>query len=242
MLGLEVNTAKGPEIRLAVLTGKLQQQESAAAKLLLKHLPGSRQVTQQPVQKPQGDVSLDWPYELSQAQLGYVVNAPSPTDENYIAWRALQYILAHDYEGRLGKQAISNSGLAYFIDSQYHSDGQGAWVSLSAGVDPGKLAALELMFREQISGLALHPPTEAEVAEAKQHLIGRLASARQSNVELAAGVAEQWLWYGQLLSKEAQIASINRLDRQQVVAAIPGFSEGAYAIIRPGKASGNVTD
>lgn len=242
MLGLEADVAMEPEIRLAVLTGKLQQQESDGVKLLLNHLSGSRQVTQQPVHKPQADVSLDWPYELSQAQLGYVVNAPLPTDEGYIAWRALQYILAHDYEGRLGKQAISNSGLAYYIDSQYRSDGQRAWVSLSAGVDPGKLAALELMFREQITGLTLHPPTEAEVAEAKQHLMGRLATARQSNTELAAGLTEQWLWYGQLLSKEEQIARINKLDRQHVLAAIPAFSQGAFAIIKADKSGANVTD
>jgi hypothetical protein len=242
MLAVETGDAATPAIRLAVLVGKLEPTELDGVKLLLSQMPGPSQVTRPPLQKPQSDASLDWPDELAQAQLGYVVNAPLPTAPDYFAWRVLQYILAHDYEGRLGKQAISNSGLAYYIDSQYRSDGQRGWISLGVGVDPAKLAALDTLFREQLTGLSSSPPTQKEVDEAKQHLVGRLATARQSNSELATGLAEQWIWYGSLLSKEEQIARINKLDRQQVLAIIPAFSQGAYAAIRPGKANGNVTD
>ncbi len=242
MLAVKPATATVPAIRLAVFTGKIEESQLALAKIRLDKLDTQAILQPQSLRNPAEDVSLDWPYELAQAQLGYVVNAPLPSDQAYIAWRALQYILAHDYEGRLGKQAISNSGLAYYIDSQYRSDGQLAWISLGTGVDPGKLPALEQMFRQQITGLTSNPPTAAEVAEAKQHLMGRLVTARQSNVELATGLAEQWLWYGRLLNKEEQIARIKQLDRQQVLAAIPGFSKGKFAVIQPGKASGNVTD
>lgn len=242
MLGIQSTPEKAAEIRLAVLTGKLEAPEIARAKARLKGLRAAPMVPHQPVQNPADDRRLNWPYPLAQAQLGYVVKAPLATSADYLAWRALQYILAHDYEGRLGKRAISNSGLAYYIDSQYRSDGQRAWISLSAGVDPDKSAALELLFREQIADLELHPPSTEEVAEARDHLLGRLATQRQSNVELAAGLTEQWLWYGRLLSHGEQIEKIKGLKRQQVLSAIPAFSRGAFAVIRFGKDDGNVTD
>ena len=48
---------------------------------------------------------------IAQSQLGYVVAAPGPAEPNYLAWQLLQYIVAHGYEGRLGKEAISRRGL-----------------------------------------------------------------------------------------------------------------------------------
>lgn len=243
MLDIQSTTAAtAAEVRLAVLIGRLEGQEIVQAKTRLNGLPAAPNVQHPPVNNPTDDRRLNWPYPLAQAQLGYVVKAPLATSADYLAWRALQYILAHDYEGRLGKQAISNSGLAYYIDSQYRSDGQRAWISLSAGVDPDKTAALEQLFREQIAALALHPPSPEEVAEARTHLLGRLATQRQSNVELAGGLVEQWLWYGRLLSQQEQIEEIKGLKRQRVLSAIPAFSRGAYAVIQSGKVDGNVTD
>src|SRR5690606_21248297 len=83
------------------------------------------------------EVHLERP--VAQAQLGYIVAALGPGNEASWAHRILLYILSHDYEGRLGKEAISNRGLAYYIDSRYRSDGAGAWITLAVGVDPGKL-------------------------------------------------------------------------------------------------------
>src|SRR5690606_29958082 len=60
---------------------------------------------------------------VAQAQLGYIVRAPGPAERAALAWRLLLYVVSHGYEGRLGKEAISNRGLAYYIDSRYRSDG-----------------------------------------------------------------------------------------------------------------------
>ena len=62
----------------------------------------------------------------------------------------------------------SKRGLVYYVDGQYRSDGERAFVSLSIGVDPKKLEAMEALLREQIALLVTQPPDEAEVAEAKQ--------------------------------------------------------------------------
>src|SRR5690606_32696504 len=80
---------------------------------------------------------------VAQAQLGYIVRAPGPAERVALAWRLLLYVVSHGYEGRLGKEAISNRGLAYYIDSRYRSDGVNGWVTLAVGVDPEKLQPLE---------------------------------------------------------------------------------------------------
>ena len=151
--------------------------------------------------------------------------------DEFMAWRALLYIISHDYAGRLGEAAISRRGLAYFIDSQYRSDGQQAWVSITTGVDPRKLEDLEALYREQLVLLHTSPPTADEVAGAKSHFAGRLASANQSNEEISAALATQWLWFGQLDAPQQMLARIDALTQAQVLAAVATFTSGKLVIV-----------
>ena len=105
-------------------------------------------------------VRMDHP--IAQAQLGYVVMAPEPSARDALAWRLLLYVLTHGYEGRLGMEAISKRGLLYYIDGQYRSDGENAFVSLTMGVDPAKLAPMEALLREQLTLLHTNPPSDAD--------------------------------------------------------------------------------
>src|SRR5690606_24555767 len=160
------------------------------------------------------EVHLERP--VAQAQLGYIVAVPGPGNEASWAHRILLYILSHDYEGRLGKEAISNRGLAYYIDSRYRSDGAGAWITLAVGVDPGKLPDLNDLLQAELARLEKESPSQAEIEEAKRHFIGRALSGSQSNAELSSTLAEQWLWYGELLSAEDLELRLQRIDRAAV--------------------------
>lgn len=242
MLGLQGSAPSQPGIHAVVLSGQIRPDQLQRVRKRLDPILAATVNPQPPLHTQLDDLVLQWPAPLAQAQLAYVVPAPPPQSPDYLAWRALQYIIAHDYEGRLGKEAVSNRGLAYFIDSQYRSDGQRAWISLSAGVNPALQDQLEELFRQQISGLQKRPPSAAEVNEARSHLAGRLLTARQSNVELAEGLAQQWLWFGRLASQQEQLAALEKLDEEQVLKAVPAFVEGAFAVIRSGKTNGNVTD
>ncbi|HET6565555.1 MAG TPA: insulinase family protein, partial [Xanthomonadales bacterium] len=242
MLGLEPAAITKPGISLVVISGQVPEDQLQAIHTMLNGLAKPEALPMALAERPTRDRQLQWPFELAQAQLAYVVPAPLPTSGDYLAWRALQYILAHDYEGRLGKEAISNRGLAYYIESLYQSDGRRAWIGLSTGVDPAKLEELEALFREQVSGLQQDPPSVAEVEEAKAHLLGRLTTARQTNAELANGLAGHWLWYGSLPDLQQQRDAIGRLDRQQVLAAVPGLLQGRFAVIEAGKSGSSMTD
>ncbi len=168
---------------------------------------------------------------VAQAQLGYIVAAPAPSNPRSDAWRLLLHILSHDYEGRLGKKAISEAGLAYYIGSEYRSDGSNAWISLSTGVDTNKIAPLDKLLRAELKRLATEPPTDAEIADAKSNRLGRLKSSAQSNAELASQLATQWLWYGEILSVDSLAERLAAISRQDVLDEIALFGSGKVIVV-----------
>jgi predicted Zn-dependent peptidase len=178
-----------------------------------------------------GEVQVHLNRQIAQAQLGYIVPAPRPTDERSFAYRILLYILSHDYEGRLGREAISNRGLAYYIDSRYRSDGRNGWITLAVGVDPEKLQDLKALLAAELERLRDHPPTIEEIEEAKRHLVGRARSAAQSNQELSQLIAEHWLWHGDGVTPKTLDRMLGSISRKDVLDAVPAFIEGATVVV-----------
>jgi zinc protease len=168
----------------------------------------------------------------SQAQIAYVVPAPAPGDASYDTWRFAAYVLSHAYEGRLGKKAISDTGLLYWIENEYATDGQNGWIVTRSGVDPDKLAEVKKMFAAEIARLVEEPPTEAEIAEARNHFLGRQQSAAQSNAEIARRLVHDWLTRGEIVSMASLRARLNAVSRKDVTAILPAFSSGAYVTVK----------
>jgi len=168
---------------------------------------------------------------VAQAQVGYIVPAPGPRNRLSDAYRLLLYIVSHGYEGRLGKQAISDTGLAYYIGSQFRSDGTDGWITLATGVDPHKIEPLTALLIRELERLNSEPPTAAELREAKNHFIGRLQSAAQSNEELVTMLAEQWLWYGELMTASALQDRLAAISRQDILDIVGPFANGATIVV-----------
>jgi len=182
---------------------------------------------------PRGVRNVALGVPVAQSQLGYVVAAPGPRDDDWLATRLLLYIFAHGYEGRFGKEAISRRGLAYYVDARYTSNGGPGWITLGVGVDPPKMADLVALLRAELDRLAKEPPSEREVAEARQHLLGRAVSAAQSNGELTEGLARHWLWNGEVPSVGKLEQALAAVSRDDVLAAIPAFTNGLTLTVTP---------
>ncbi|MEA2604729.1 MAG: zinc protease [Acidobacteriota bacterium] len=190
------------------------------------------------IRRPEAIVSLP---DRAQSQLGYAVPIPGPRDPDFLAWRLLLYVMAHDYEGRLGKELIAWRGLVYFIDARVQADGQAAWISMTLGVNPERLAATRERFQEVMDDLWVHPPTEAEIEEARAHLIGRRLTAPQSDEEMSAFHAREWIEQGRLLSQEEWKQRVRAVDREDVLRIIPRFLAGATAVVDAGPAARHVS-
>lgn len=175
---------------------------------------------------PREDFNIRMGKPLAQAQLGYVFPAPGPNDAGSNACRLLLYIISHHYEGRLGKAAITDRGLVYYIDSRYRSNGDTAWVTMASGVDPEKLDQLQTLFRSELERLSKEPPTSAEIAEARNYLVGRAISAAQSNEELTATQAREWIWHGRLQAPDDLRTQLEQVSDDQVRAMASQFTQG----------------
>lgn len=231
LLGLDDRSAPAARPRLLVLTGDFdptearQRLETAFGDVA----PGTRDAGPAPRRTlAEKRVQLGG---LAQARLGYAVPAPSPREPAGDAWRMLLYILSHDYEGRLGVEAITRRGLVYHIESAYHCDGDSAWISLSTGVDPAKLPEMRELLQSTLAGLRSNPPTDAEIEEARRHLLGRRLTGAQSNQELAERLARDAVCFGGPLSAAAYRERLERIGRDEVLAAVPGFLDGGVAVV-----------
>jgi zinc protease len=218
-----------------VLVGDIETETAGAA--INDHfgdLGQARPVEPAGLQLTRSRLSLSIKTDKAQARLGYVVTAPPPGDRDHLAWRVLLYILTHGYEGRLGKEAINRQGLIYYIDSDVHTDGRSAWISLDMGVDPPKLAPLQELLVLELAGLKSRPPTDAEVEEAKRHLIGRRISAAQSPAEISSALLREWIGIGRLRSLEEYSKQVSLVSREEVLRIVPAFAAGAIVSVEVG--------
>ena len=79
------------------------------------------------------------------------------------------------------------------------------------------------------------PPTDAEIAEAKRHLLGRKISAAQSNEEIAGAMIRDFLAVGRPESAEEFAARLDAVTREDVLNAVDTLQKGAVVTVR-GKA------
>jgi zinc protease len=171
-------------------------------------------------------------YPVAQERLGYVVRVPGPRQQTAAAWQLALYILSHGYEGRLGKEAISRQGLVYYIDSAYQTDGGNDWITLSMGVDPDKLPAVKRLLKKELARLLKEPPSEAEMDEAKAHLLGRHVSASQSNAELADSLTRQWIRNPDAAGRDEWAQRLDAVQREDILDLLPEFTRGSIIEIR----------
>ena len=183
--------------------------------------------------RPAGRKQVSLGLPVAQSQLGYIVAAPAPTEPAYAAWRILQYIVAHGYEGRFGKEVISRRGLAYYVDARYSSAGGPGWITLATGVDTDKIGKLEALLAVEFERLSSEPPTADEVEEAKRHLLGRAVSAAQSNEELGATLAQHWIRHGELPSVDTLRARLEAVTLDDVLEISPEFTSGLTLVVTP---------
>lgn len=181
----------------------------------------------------QGDLSIRINEPKAQTALGYMAPAPALEDEMALAWRMALYLFAHDYGGRLGDEAISRRGLAYYADARYRGDKGAGLVTLNIGVDPDKQEALVGVLRAELARFVEEPPDAADLAEARRHLIGRKISAAQSHEEIAAALAQDWAGPG-LSTIDDYAAAVNAVTLDELRGVLPAFVSGDVVIISVG--------
>ncbi|MEO8175921.1 MAG: insulinase family protein [Sphingomicrobium sp.] len=237
---IDPTAARAPKPLAVVVTGKVdpdtmfamleRQLVSAApgkaAEPVSSARPAGPSIVRERIAKP-----------LSQGGLGYVVEGPPPGTREALAWRMLLYVLTHDYSGRLGRSAITDKGIIYHIYSTVRTDGARTWVTLSSGVDPDRADAFEAELRSHLAQLVSEPPTLAETEAARANLLGRDATAAQSNEELAAKLTLQFVEIGGVRSHDQLRAVAETVAPGDLAAAARAFASGTIIRVDVGAAA-----
>jgi len=184
------------------------------------------------VRLPDDDIEITLDEPKAQHAVGYASAAPAADSANALATRIALYVLSHGYSGRLGQEAISRRGLAYYIDAEYRAGIEGGLVTIATGVDPGKVDAFRNLMKGEIARLKSEPPTDAEIAEAKRHLLGRKVSAAQSNEEIAEAMLRDFLAVGRPESADAFKARLEAVTREDILNAVDALQKGAVVTVR----------
>jgi zinc protease len=217
------STPAVPAVIVAV--GDLDQDEALhLLETAFSNLPPPRPLPSLDLRIRQSEVRVALPGK-AQSQIGYAV----PVTSSPLAWRMLLYIMAHDYEGRLGKELIARRGLLYYLGTRFRSDGRTGWLSIISGVNPDKLDETRALFFGLLDALRENPPTDAEVEEARQHLIGRRLTAPMSNEEISAAYAREWIERGRLLTDAEWEREVRGVTREDVLKIVPAFLGGVRA-------------
>jgi zinc protease len=179
----------------------------------------------------------------AQTDVAYGFTAIKRLDPRYYAYYVMNNILGQfGLGGRLADNIRERQGMAYYAYSSLDpSVGEGPLL-IRAGVDPGNVARAVAAIDSEVAGLGGGGPTDDEVAQSKQYLIGSIPRMLETNAGIATFLQseEQFglgLDYDQVLPRhlaavtidEIRAAAAELLHPERAAVAIAGPPDRAAA-------------
>ena len=123
----------------------------------------------------------------SQTDIGYGFTAISRSDPDFYAYSLMNNILGqYSIGGRLGESIRERQGMAYYVTSSLDANVVAGPLMIRAGVNPSNVERAVQSIDRELASLKGDGPTEQEVAESKQYLIGSLPRALETNAGIAS--------------------------------------------------------
>src|SRR5436190_10945436 len=122
----------------------------------------------------------------AQADIAYGFVAVRRNDPSYYACLLMNNILGqYSLGGRLGDSIRERQGMAYYVFSGFDANVIPGPLTIRAGVSPANVERAVASIDEELAKLAGEGPTEKEVAESKQYLIGSMPRSLETNIGIA---------------------------------------------------------
>jgi len=123
----------------------------------------------------------------AQADIAYGFTSIARNDPAYYAYWLMNHILGqYSMGGRLGDSIRERQGMAYYVFSSLDANLLPGPLMVRAGVSAANVARAVASIDAELTGLVNEGPTEQELIESKQYLIGSLPRTLETN----AGIAE----------------------------------------------------
>ena len=167
----------------------------------------------------------------SQADVAYGFTSIRRLDPQFHAYSLMNNILGqYALGGRLGDSIRERQGMAYYTFSALDASFEPGPLLVRAGVSPTNVERAVASIDAELSKLAADGPTDREVAESKQYLIGSIPRTLETNVGIATFLQTAEL-FGLGLDYDLRLPElISQVTREQV-------HEAAKAVLNPSRAT-----
>lgn len=123
----------------------------------------------------------------SQTDIAYGFVAIARSDPAYYAYWLMNNILGqYSLGGRLGDRIRERQGMAYYVFSSLDANLLPGPLVIRAGVSPSNVEKAVASIDDELRTLVEKGPTEQELAESKQYLIGSMPRTLETNQGIAS--------------------------------------------------------
>jgi zinc protease len=122
----------------------------------------------------------------AQTDIAYGFTSVRRSDPGYNAYWLMNNILGqYALGGRLGGSIRERQGMAYYVFSALDANVIRGPLTIRAGVSPANVDRAVASIDEELRKLAAEGPTESEMTESKQYLIGSMPRTLETNLGIA---------------------------------------------------------
>jgi len=123
----------------------------------------------------------------AQADIAYGFTAITRNDPAYYAYWLMNHIMGqYSMGGRLGDSIRERQGMAYYVFSSLDANVVPGPLMVRAGVSAANITKAVASIDAELTSLVNEGPTEQELIESKQYLIGSLPRTLETNAGIAA--------------------------------------------------------
>jgi zinc protease len=123
----------------------------------------------------------------SQTDIAYGFATITRRDASYYAYSLMNNILGqYSLGGRLGDSIREKQGMAYYVFSSLDANLMPGPLVIRAGVSPANVAKAVESIDTELQKLVDSGPTEQELQESKQYLIGSMPRTLETNLGIAS--------------------------------------------------------
>jgi zinc protease len=156
----------------------------------------------------------------AQADIAYGFTSVRRSDLDYYAHWLMNNILGqYAIGGRLGDSIRERQGMAYYVFSALDANVIPGPFTIRAGVSPANVDRAVASIDEEVQKMATEGPTDQEMTESKQYLIGSMPRTLETNLGIAMFLQTEE-FFGLGLDYDLRVPDLLRaVTREEVNAA-----------------------
>jgi zinc protease len=168
----------------------------------------------------------------AQADIAYAFASVVRSDPSYYACWLMNNILGqYSLGGRLGDSIRERQGMAYYVFSALDANIIPGPLMIRAGVNPSNVDRAIASIDAELAKLAGEGPTDKELTESKQYLIGSMPRNLETNIGIA-NFLQTAEFFGLGLDYDTRVPDLlGAVGRDQVHAAARAMLDPAKAVV-----------